>query len=56
MQHVKRLRQLCLGSAETELNILMTRVGGKDSPGGQQLVTVRNHIDMAEDASGDSDT
>ena len=45
-----------LGSARTELNTLMTRVGGKDSPGGQQLVTVRNHIEMAEEASGNSDT
>ena len=45
-----------LGSAETELNTLITRVGGEDTPGGQQLVTVRNHIDMAEEASGNSDT
>ena len=45
-----------LGSARTELNTLMTRVGGEDSPGGQQLVTVRNHIEMAEEASGNSDT
>jgi hypothetical protein len=44
-----------LGSAETGLNILMTRVGGEDSPGGQLLVVVRNHIDIAEDASGNSD-
>ena len=45
-----------LGSAETEVNILMTRIGGEGGPGGQQLVTVRNHIDMAQDASGNSDT
>jgi hypothetical protein len=45
-----------LGSAETELNTLVTRVGGEDSPGGKQLVTVRTHIDMAEEASGNSDT
>ena len=45
-----------LGSAETELNTLMTQVGGEDSPGGQQLVIVRTHIDMAEEASGNSDT
>ena len=34
----------------------MTQVGGEDSPGGQQLVIVRTHIDMAEEASGNSDT
>ena len=45
-----------LGSARTELNILMTRVGGDDSPGGQQLMAIRNHIDAAEDAAGNSDT
>lgn len=45
-----------LGSARTELNILMTRVGGEDSPGGQQLMAVRNHIDAAEDAAGNADT
>jgi type II secretory pathway pseudopilin PulG len=45
-----------LGSARTELNILMTQVGGEDSPGGQQLMAVRNHIDAAEDAAGNADT
>jgi hypothetical protein len=45
-----------LGSARTELNILITRVGGDDSPGGQQLITVRNQLDSAEDAAGNSDT
>jgi type II secretory pathway pseudopilin PulG len=45
-----------LGSARTELNILMTQVGGEDSPGGQQLMAVRNHIDAAEDAAGNTDT
>jgi hypothetical protein len=45
-----------LGSARTELNILMTRVGGEDSPGGQQLMAVRNQIDSAEEAAGNSDT
>lgn len=45
-----------LGSARTELNILMTRLGGEDSPGGQQLIAVRNQIDSAEDAAGNSDT
>ena len=45
-----------LGSARTELNILMTRVGGEDSPDGQQLIAVRNHIDAAEDAAGNADT
>ena len=44
-----------LGSAETKLNILLTQVGGEDSPGGQQIVVVRNHIDMAENASGNGD-
>jgi hypothetical protein len=34
----------------------MTRVGGEDSPGGQQLIAVRNQIDSAEDAAGNSDT
>jgi hypothetical protein len=45
-----------LGSARTELNILMTQVGGEDSPGGKQLMAVRNHIDAAEDAAGNADT
>ena len=45
-----------LGSARTELNVLMTRVGGEDTPGGQQLMAVRNQIDAAEDAAGNSDT
>jgi type II secretory pathway pseudopilin PulG len=45
-----------LGSARTELNILMTQVGGEDSPGGQQLMAVRNQIDAAEDAAGNADT
>jgi hypothetical protein len=44
-----------LGYAETKLNILLTRVRGEDNPGGQQIVVVRNHIDMAENASGSSD-
>ena len=55
MLHVKQLRQLCLGSAETELKSSW-RLGGEDSPGGQRSVTVRNHIDMAEDASDNSHT
>src|SRR5918995_3898748 len=45
-----------LGSARTDLNVLMTRVGGEDSPGGQQLIAVRNQIDSAEDAAGDRGT
>jgi hypothetical protein len=45
-----------LGSAETELNTLMTRLGGGESAGGQQLVTVRNHLNMAQDASINNDT
>jgi hypothetical protein len=34
----------------------MTQVGGEDSPGGQQLIKVRNQLDSAEDAAGNSDT
>ena len=45
-----------LGSARTDLNVLMTRVGGEDTPGGQQLMAVRNQIDSAEEAAGNSDT
>ena len=45
-----------LGSAETEVRVLMTQVGGEDSPGGQQLLTVLNHINTAQDSSGNNDT
>ena len=45
-----------LGSSETEVRIFMTQVGGEDSPGGQQLLTVLDHINMAQDASGNNDT
>jgi hypothetical protein len=45
-----------LGSAETEVRVFMTQVGGEDSPGGQQLLTVLNHINMAQDSSGNNDT
>jgi hypothetical protein len=45
-----------LGSAETEVRVFMTQVGGEDSPGGQQLLKVLNHINMAQDASGNNDT
>jgi hypothetical protein len=45
-----------LGSAESELRVFMTQLGGEDSPGGQQLLTVLNHINMAQDSSGDNDT
>jgi hypothetical protein len=45
-----------LGSAETELRVFMTQLGGEDSPGGQQLLTVLNHINMAQDSSGNNDT
>ena len=45
-----------LGLQRLKLNTLMTQVGGEDSPGGKQLVIVRTHIDMAEEASGNSDT
>jgi hypothetical protein len=45
-----------LGSAETEVRIFMIQVGGGDSPGGQQLLTVLNHINIAQDASGNNDT
>ena len=34
----------------------MTQVGGEDSPGGQQLLTVLNNINMAQDSSGNNDT
>jgi hypothetical protein len=34
----------------------MARLGGEDSPGGKQLVTLRNHIEMAQSASNDGDT
>jgi hypothetical protein len=45
-----------LGSAETELRVFMTQLGGEDSPGGQQLLTVLNQINMAQDSSGNNDT
>ena len=45
-----------LGSAETGVRVFMTQVGGEDSPGGQQLLTVLNHINMAQDSSGNNDT
>ena len=45
-----------LGSAETELRVFMTQLGGEDSPGGQQLLTVLNHLNMAQDSSGNNDT
>ena len=45
-----------LGSAETEVRVFMTQVGGEDSPGGQQLLTVLNHINTAQDSSGNNDT
>jgi hypothetical protein len=45
-----------LGSAETEVRVFMTQLGGEDSPGGQQLLTVLNHINMAQDSSGNKDT
>ena len=46
-----------LGSARTELNILMTRVGGEDSPGGQQLIAVRNPYCMRlRWSAGNADT
>ena len=45
-----------LGSAETEVRVFMTQVGGEDSPGGQQLLTVLNSINMAQDSSGNNDT
>jgi hypothetical protein len=44
-----------LGSAETEVRVFMTQLGGEDSPGGQQLLTVLNHINMAQDSSGNND-
>ena len=45
-----------LGSAETEVRVFMTQLGGEDSPGGQQLLTVLNNINMAQDSSGSNDT
>ena len=45
-----------LGSAETEVRVFMTQVGGEDSPGGQQLLTVLNHINTAQDSSENNDT
>ena len=45
-----------LSSAETEVRVFMTQVGGEDSPGGQQLLTVLNHINMAQDSSGNNDS
>ena len=45
-----------LGSAETEVRVFMTRVGGEDSPGGHQLLAVLNNINLAQDTSGNNDT
>jgi hypothetical protein len=45
-----------LGSAETEVRVFMTRIGGEASPGGQQMLTVLNNINLAQDASGNNDT
>jgi hypothetical protein len=45
-----------LGSAETEVRVFMTEVGGEDSTGGQQMLTVLNHINAAQDSSGNNDT
>lgn len=45
-----------LGSAETEVRVFMTQLGGENSTGGQQLLTIINHINSAQDASGNNDT
>lgn len=45
-----------LGSAETEVRVFMTQIGGENSSGGQQLSTVLNYINTAQDASGSNDT
>jgi hypothetical protein len=45
-----------LGSAETELRIFMTQVGAENSPGGQQLGQVLNHINMAQNAASNNAT
>jgi hypothetical protein len=45
-----------LGSAETEVRVFMTQVGGEDSAGGQQFLAVLNHINSAQDSSGNNDT
>jgi hypothetical protein len=45
-----------LGSAETELRVFMTQVGGENSTGGQQLLTILNQINAAQTASGNNET
>ena len=45
-----------LASAETDVRVFMMQVGGEDSLGGQQLLTILKHINMAQDASGTNDT
>ena len=45
-----------LGSAETEVRVFMTQIGGENSTGGQQLLAVLNNINMAQDSSGNNDT
>jgi hypothetical protein len=45
-----------LGSAETEARVLMIQIGGGGSHGGQELSTVLNNINMAQEASGNNDT
>jgi hypothetical protein len=45
-----------LGSAETELRVFMTQVGGENSTGGQQLLTILNTINAAQTASGNNET
>jgi hypothetical protein len=45
-----------LGSAETEVRVFITQVGGEDSAGGQQFLAVLNHINSAQDSSGNNDT
>jgi hypothetical protein len=45
-----------LGSAETELRVFMTQVGGENSTGGQQLLKIINQINAAQTASGNNET
>ena len=45
-----------LGSAETELRVFMTQIGGENSTGGQQLSTILNNIDAAQTASDNNET
>jgi hypothetical protein len=45
-----------LGSAETEIRVFMTQVGGENSTGGQQLLKIMDQINAAQTASGNNET